>query len=225
MDLARWYRLRDWIAANPHVRWIGLGDYLDMATKTSPTGGQVLPYSVAKAMFAEDIAPIADQCLGLCHGNHEDRLARSEKINENPVEQVARNLGLHYFGKDGFIRIRLTKAQSKCAETYDGRIHHGWGGARTEGGKQMKLRELFQSFDGDWAMMGHVHSLQMGEFLRASIDGQGYVTQRGTPCAFTGSFLKWEAGSYARDAGMTPASLGAGTMHLYVTRHACHARS
>ena len=224
MDYGRWERLRDWIAENPHVRWIGLGDYLDVATVQSPTGKQILPYSTAKELLADDLAPIASQCIGLCHGNHEARIARATKCDENPIAQIARALHVHYFGSDGFLRINITKAGSKQAQSYDGRVHHGWGGARTEGGKVNKLKEVFATTDVDLIMMGHVHALIAAEFLRAGIDDDGYVTTHGIPTTYTGSFLKWESGSYGREGGYAPAALGAATMHCYVDRHSVHVR-
>ena len=93
MDYARWEKLRDWIAATPSVRWIGLGDFLDVATVQSPTGAQILPYQAAKDVLRADLAPIASQCFGVLGGNHEARIVRATKCQENPMAGVAKDLG------------------------------------------------------------------------------------------------------------------------------------
>ena len=224
MDFRRWLDLRDWIAEHPHVRWIGLGDYLDMALKTSPGTQNLLPYKVARTMFRDDIEPIAKQCLGLCHGNHEQRIERATAVKENPVEWVARDLGLHYYGMDGFLRIKIHKPGTKQEQLYIGAVHHGWSSARTKGGQVNVASNWLTWHDVDFAAMAHMHANTSIEEQRVGVEGQ-YVTQRGVPLVLGGSFLKSQAGGYVREKGLHPAALGAGTLHLYVARHAVHMRT
>lgn len=225
MDYPRWEALRDWIAENEHVRWVGLGDFFDRVTKTDVGGLAIGAPPLWERIAQEDIEPIAHQCIGLCKGNHEDRLGRIMGYDENPVKRLAERLNVHYYGYDGFVRIRLSKPGTKQAQTYDGRLHHGWGSARTPGGQINKLRDLAQSFRGDFGMMGHTHSSLLAEFRQDCIDADGYVTQHGAPFVFCGTMQRSGAGSFGRQMGYQPAALGAGTIHLYVTRHSAHARS
>lgn len=224
MDYQRWLELRDWIGEHETVRWIGLGDYLDMSTKNGPGGQSIMPYQKSRGLFIDDIKPIIGQCVGLAVGNHELRLERAGGINENPVQWIAQVLDVNYLDMDGWIRLHLHKPNSKQDETYDGRYHHGYTSARTPGGRLNKLRDMFRNCDADWIAMGHVHTLLGMEGVRAALDASGFVSHNSVPLQYSGSFLKHEQGSYPRRKGYPPTSLGAGTLIMQVNKHSCHAR-
>ena len=225
MDYPRWLALRDWIKDNPEVRWVGLGDYFDRVMKEDVGALNFGEPPLLEDVAREDMEPIVEQCFGLCIGNHEGRLAKKMGYDENPVKRLAKDLGVYYYGMEGFLRVRLTKAGTKQAQTYDGRVHHGWGSARTPGGQVNKLRDLAIGSDVDFGMMGHTHSSLLAEFRKFCIDEEGYVTAKGSPFVFCGTMKKSGRGSFDRMMGYPPAALGAGTIHLYVNRHSAHARS
>ena len=232
MDYRRWLDLRDWIAENPDVRWVGLGDMLNVSTKESVGSPDYLPYDDAYEMCLDDLRPIAKQCLLLLDGNHEARISKALKIKLSPAEMMAKELDIHYGGNNEFLRLRL-----KCGkheQVYDGFCHHGFGGAQTPGGKINYLYRMYQSLTAGFLLMGHVHMLTVEELIRIGLRNETHTDKEGRewveveqttyPMAFCGSFLKYLRGSYARDRGMMPASLGAGTLHLYAERHAAHGR-
>jgi len=234
MDYARWLKLRDWIAENKHVRWVGLGDFLDTAVHDSPGmggEGQLLSFEDARELLAEDIAPIAKQCFCLLMGNHEARIANKLKLKFCPIKDLCRRLSIPYGGTSSY--LRLTVQQGKHAQTYDGFLHHGFGSAQTPGGKINKLFKTIEWNAVDFLAMGHTHAQVVVEQLRMALgnepfeeDGQQWVQvgARTIPMAFAGSFLKHQAGSYSRDYGLSPASLGAADFRFDGRRKSVHGR-
>lgn len=234
MDLARWLRLRDWIAENKHVRWVGLGDFLDTAIHDSPGmggEGQCLPYDIATQLLERHLEPIAKQCLMMLSGNHEERVAKKLKLNLSPIRSLAEKLGIAYRGNNSYLRLAVK--QGKHCQQYDGYIHHGIGSARTMGGKLNTLQRTLEWNEIDFLAMGHTHAKIAMEFIRKRLgaeivcaDGQDCVRieQHMIPLAFCGSFLKHEARSYSRAKGLSPASLGAVDFRFAVDRHAVHTR-
>lgn len=236
-DAARFVRLCDWIGEHPEVRWVGLGDWLNVSTKNSVSSPDLLEYSDACETLLEVVRPIAKQGLMVLDGNHEARIAKELKLKLSPMRELARQLSvglpqpLHYGGLNEFLRIRLRRG--KLCQEYDGYCHHGFGGAATPGGKINYLFRQFSSLACDFLAMGHTHSLTVQEQIRVGLTrrvvsaaGRDYVDVESTgyPLVFAGSFLRHQRGSYARDKGLSPASLGAATLHLYVTEHDVHAR-
>lgn len=231
-DATRFCRLVEWIADNPDVRWVGLGDWLNTSTKNSVSSPDLLPYEVAFETLAEVIKPIAKQGLMLLDGNHEGRIAKELKLRISPMREFAKEVGIpHYGGMSEFLRVRLKCG--KHVQEYDGFCHHGFGGAATPGGKINYLFRQFSSLTCDFLCMGHTHSLTAQEQIRVGLSrnivqcgGRDYVAvgAQDYPLVFAGSFLKHQRGSYARDKGLSPASLGAATLHLYTREHDVHAR-
>lgn len=231
-DAARFCRLVEWIGENPDVRWVGLGDWLNVATKNSVSSPDLLPYDVAFETLLEVVRPIAKQGTLLLDGNHEARIAKELKLRLSPVRELAKELSLHYGGISEFLRLRLKAG--KHSQEYDGFCHHGFGGAATAGGKINYLFRQFSSLSCDFLAMGHTHCLTIQEQIRAGLtrriiqsEGRDYVEVENTkyPLAFAGSFQRWRRGSYPRDKGLSPASLGAATLHLYTQEHDVHGRA
>lgn len=232
-DAARFMRLVDWIGENPDVRWVGLGDWLNVSTKNSVSSPDLLPYDAAFETLAEVVRPIAKQGTMILDGNHEGRIAKELKLHISPMREMVKELGngLHYGGMSEFLRMRL--AAGKNQQEYDGFCHHGFGGAATPGGKINYLFRQFSSLTCDFLAMGHTHSLTVQEQIRVGLtrtivnqNGRDYVEVQATgyPLVFAGSFQKHQRGSYARNKGLSPASLGAATLHFYTGEHDVHAR-
>jgi len=232
VDIPRWLKLRDWIAQNPDVRWVGLGDFLNCATATSPGMQDFLPYDVAVQLLIRHLRPIAAQGYVLLDGNHEERLQRALKLRISPMQGIAKELGLHYGMKSELVRLRIT--DGKRSQEYDGYLHHGYGSARTQGGRINKLVQTMQGLDVDFIAMGHVHQRIVTEQVRVRLADLGYTDRKGQgwadvetdekPLVFSGSYLRYLRGSYPREAGMPPAALGSTSLHFYLPRHACHGR-
>ena len=234
MDYARWLKMRDWIADNPHVRWVGLGDFLDTAVHDSPGmggEGQVLKFGAAVELLTEDLRPIARQCFAMLSGNHEARVAQKLKLNYSVVAQICKELGIYYGGRETYMRIEVTRGDER--QSYDAYFHHGVGAAQTAGGKINRLFKTLEWNNIDLLAMGHTHARVVMEQVRKALDAEVVeqdgkrfveVNNRTIPVAYAGSFLKHERGSYSRDMALSPASLGCADFRLYTDRHSVHGR-
>lgn len=228
MDYRKWLELRDWIAAHPATRFVLLGDLLNTATKGGVSDPDPLPFDVAMELLREDLRPVADQCLVALAGNHEGRIQRELGLRICPVQSLCDDLGIHYGGYDTFLRLYVTDGTHQ--QTYDGYLHHGFGAAQTPGGKINALVRKMQSLDVDFLAMGHVHDRQVAEQLRLGMADSAFgepgvnVETSAKPMVYAGSYLRYTQGSYARNKGLVPTSLGGVSLHCYVAKHSVHGR-
>lgn len=236
MAYLKWLKLRDWIAEHPHVRWVGLGDFLDTAVSDSPGmggEGQVLKFDQAMELLADDLKPIAKQCLQMCSGNHEARIARTCKINFSPLKVIAKELGIYYRTVSASRYLQIHLQQGKHKQQYNGFFHHGFGSGRTVGGKLAPLLHTIAWNEVDMVAFGHTHLLQVIEQVRKYLgseivekDGQRFVQvkARRIPLASCGSYLEHEDDTYAQDMGLAPGNIGSAAFHLFADHHDIHGR-
>jgi hypothetical protein len=226
MDYQRWLDLRDWIGANPDVRWAFHGDLFDLATVGSPGRSmtrQALNFSQCRKLAREDIAPIADQCLFLLTGNHDQRVARGLQIEFDPVEDIAEDLGIHHLGYEGFVHYRITDGAHE--REYDGYHHHGMGSGQTWGSFFNSMERLANRNEADVIVMGHRHQRAAVTTTKRQIAVDNNIEVVDVPLVGAGSFLKHEGGGYAAEKGLAPSVLGSATVHFYLDRHSVHARA
>lgn len=223
-DYARWLALRDWIADNPDVRWLFHGDLFDLACTISPGCSmtrQALSFEEARRVALADLEPISSQCLALLTGNHDLRVARGLQIDFDPVRDVAERLGIPHLGYEGFVRYEVR--DGKRAQEYTGYHHHGFGGGQTWGAFFNKLQRLADRNGAHFVVMGHSHQRAAVTTTQRQVAEDGHVEVVDRPMVGAGSFLKHEG--YAAEQGLAPSVLGAATVHLYLDRHAVHARA
>jgi|LSQX01.2.fsa_nt_gb hypothetical protein len=228
MDYRRWLDLCDWIGEHPHVRWVHHGDVYDQALAQSPGRSmqrQAIDFQDARDLAREDMRPIAAQCEGIIEGNHDLRIARATQANYAPARELARELGVRYLGEESFVRYRVTTESGDREQNYLGYHIHGTGGGDAWGGFCNRMEKIVNRNRCDFAAHGHFHkliSLPINHREVAMEDGQIGTVE--VSAIGTGSFLKLEGGGYGAAKGYAPPSLGAGTFHLYLDRHAVHAR-
>ena len=226
MDYERWLALRDWIGENADVRWAFHGDLFDLATVHSPGRSmtrQAINFRDARKLARADIAPIADQCILLLTGNHDQRVARGLQIEFDPVEDLAEDLGIPHLGYEGFVRYRLQSG--KHAQQYDGYHHHGAGAGSTWGSFFNTMERLGNRNEADFVVMGHRHQRAAVTTTKRQIAIDNRIEVIDVPLVGAGSFLKHEGGTYAAEKGLAPSVLGSATVHLYLDRHSVHARA
>ena len=225
MDYARWLHLRDWIATDKNRRWIGLGDYWDLATAQS-TGGlrrHALTFDQATTIIKADMEPIADQCIELYRGNHDERIAVALQIEFDPVKRLAEELNIPYGGYCGFVKINVSDTTHH--QTYIGYQHHGFGAGSTWGYVFNTMERLASWNVADWIVMAHRHQKAVVDMVKSRIGKDDEVQFQEIPLVAAGSFLKYTGESYAQEKGMRPSSLGAASLHLYLDRHSVHGRA
>ncbi len=226
MDYRRWLDLRDWIGEHPDVRWAFHGDLFDLATVNSPGTSmcrQALDFRQARKLAREDIAPIAEQCLFLLTGNHDQRVARGLQIAFDPVEELAEDLGIPHLGYEGFVRYRVS--DGKHEQNYTGYHHHGVGSGQAWGSFFNSLQRLADRNSADCVVMGHRHQRAALTITKRQIAVDNRIEVVDVPLVGAGSFLKHEGGTYAADKGLAPSVLGSATLHMYLDRHSIHARA
>lgn len=101
-----------------------------------------------------DFRPIRDTIIGSGTGNHEDSIAKYNAFH--PAIAIAEQLDVPFLGYSALIRLRI-----KAHRTTNSILvfwHHGFGAARSAGGKLTMLHKLRESFDrADIYLTGHVH--------------------------------------------------------------------
>jgi len=156
-------------------------------------------------------------------GNHEDRIRRATGLKASPMQRVAQELDVPYRGYETFVRWRIMKGEK--SEVYTGYHHHGRGAARTEGGILNNLIAMAKLNRADYLAAGHTHHLFAHTLTWREVAADGEVVVRKEPVLNTGSFQRTQGDTYATRNAFTPAVIGAGSLHLYGTKHSVHART
>lgn len=147
-----------YILDTPNAVTILNGDLAETATKIS-VGMAMFEeedhYPKQMAMLEEILKPLAKagKILGVGPGNHEERIANM--IGINPMQQLAKDLGVPYFGYQGFFRIVVNGIVYKVA------FHHGAGGGSTSGSKTNTSEKMNKVIaNADLYVSGHTHGRQ-----------------------------------------------------------------
>jgi len=222
------------IAADPLSRWVGMGDYCEWINRGDP---RFSPASAPKWLdlysldlarqqadrFLEITEPIADKCIALIRGNHEDTIARHTErdvyqdlvagIRERITPQPGR-LGLGYCG---YIRLRLLRGgvQSWALDIF---CHHGWGGGRLAGAKALKLERALARYTADLVMIGHWHTRQTVPGATIALNRRGTRVQHAQRRGLvTGHWLQGytqDTETYVERAGYPPSPVGCPVVEL-----------
>lgn len=221
------------IEADPLSFWLGMGDYCDFVQLSDPrfAAGALAEWvglaeledlsAAQRDRFLEIVKPIADKCLALLKGNHENSIHRhyERAIFDEIVAKVKgmmrdppQVLGLGYSGW-----VRLTLERGGTAEqkghywTSEIFAHHGWGGGRLAGGRALKLERAMRYYDADLILIGHHHSLLKDSTSVLSLTRAGRLRQRDKKGSYTGCWLRGHqenAETYAEVAGYGPKPIG-----------------
>lgn len=146
--------------------WIGMGDYADCITKNDPRfdmeglapwvkRGNIVESQRkrVKALFE----PIADKCLGLLTGNHEEEI---HKRNQNDITRnLCSDLNVPYLGYTCFLILTFKRANSNESHQFIIHAWHGAGSAQTEGARLMRLMRLVNEVQAHIYLMGHLHAM------------------------------------------------------------------
>jgi predicted phosphodiesterase len=152
----------NYIQNHESVFWIGMGDYADAIVPQDErrfdfdaVDRRLLTPEEQYNFIYESFKPIADRCLGLLTGNHDDVLR--EKYYHDWVDELAFRLGVFYGGIASYIRLNFNC--SKSCRTLNFYLHHGYYTGRTKSGQINRLESMMASFEADVYAMGHVHEL------------------------------------------------------------------
>lgn len=174
--------------------WIGGGDWnngigpkdkrFDATAVSGPFKqfvGNNLHKKVADTLIKE-ATPIAPWCWGYGRGNHEDGVIRYNDFD--PADYVAQSLGVNYLGYSAGIRLTIGiegQSQSKTLILY---WHHGFGAARSKGGKMNMLYALRDKLNADVYMTGHIHEPLGFPSVRMDLSRRGKLQLIARPIIF-----------------------------------------
>jgi hypothetical protein len=217
------------ILADEHALWLGMGDYVDAINMRDPRfeAGGLAPWLYTPESMSDIIGaqmdrllsrlePIADKCVGLLVGNHEES---ATKWSEREVGVLlAKGLAAKrkdnarlLLGYAGFVRLSFRHAHAgsshfRTTGTLTIYAHHGAGASSTPGGKVNRLLKTMEGIESDVVLMGHVHDERHHRRIVQALDARGRVVHREQVGLITGTYLGQSA--YAIERGYTPPVLG-----------------
>ena len=215
------------IKDDPYAVWIGLGDYADCITAYDPRfdAQEVAPdkrdnfFERLPARIVDDVCtkfePIAGQCLGLCRGNHEDKMETRHDIAL--TKDVCENLStskhtVRYLDYSAVFDLIFKSKRKKEEAHFKIFCHHGAGFGTTTGGKINKLKKVMtEVIDADIYMMGHSHEQIDLPLVQLYQDENGVLRQKKKLGVITGSYLAtYRDGctSYGEKKLYSPVTLG-----------------
>ena len=165
----------------------------------------------------ERLLPIQNRILGVTTGNHENRIYNDCGIDIS--KDIASTLAVPYRAEGMLLKIMFGKGNSYHEEkpyVYWCYATHGYGGARTKGGKSVKVERLATWIHADIYIMSHDHVVNVSPDVylvpdnRQLVDKQsGFLTGKVT--AHRKMLIKSNAyikhGGYAELGGFPPVDL------------------
>lgn len=170
--------------------------------------------------FIRKVEPIADKCLALVQGNHEELIKRKYErdIYSEIVTGVKRKAGMR--GEDhlgvgyyGWLRLVFYSDDGNHTRSaIDICLHHGFVGGKLSGAKALNMERYLWTHSADLILMGHSHNTLSMKATVEELDHMGNIRYHVRRGAFTGTFLSTtnEGGSstYSERAGHLPTPVG-----------------
>lgn len=165
--------LLKYVKDTPNCYCILGGDLMDTAISASigdTYGANVQPMHQLE-MCVKLFEPIKDKILCVLHGNHENRVYKSDGLDMTQIFCNQLGIGERYSATTALLFISFGNDRHHARkETYIVYATHGNGGGRKEGGKINRLVDLAEIVDADLYFCGHTHlpaTLKTG-FYRAA---------------------------------------------------------
>jgi predicted phosphodiesterase len=190
--------------------WIGMGDYcewINVKDKRFDYG------TLAKWIDISDIGdlakaqrdrlldllrPIADKCLGMIKGNHEDTIQRwtERDVYAGLVAEIKDaggfepdyQLGL---GWNGWLSLHFYRASTRNRGTWlKIYCHHGNVGGRLRGAKALRMERALWARNADLIIYGHSHNADAMSVTTEDIDNKGNLLTPVRKGMYSGTFLR-----------------------------------
>lgn len=195
----------EYVRTKKNCYWIGMGDYLDSINLSDKRFSQrdvddtseLDDLCNSQAMrFIEIMKPIADKCLGLLGGNHEETVKK--RYHQDLIGRLCMGLKVDNLTYSCLMRLYFKRQGNKSNSRPASKnvvifAHHGHGGGRAVSGKLNMVLGKAKSYDADVYLVGHCH-------LKANLDGERICMSHGKGDAFiyakkqlfctTGSFME-----------------------------------
>ena len=221
-DIEKLKEMVNWIKDNPNVYWIGMGDYIDCINYTDK---RFDPNTVSKEyrdnlsnaipLQIRDVitilSPIADRCLGLHRGNHEETIRL--RYMYDVMYKMWEEWKVPLLEDSAITRLVFRYDYGKLPHSshFDIFSTHGSSGGRKGGAKINRLEDMIGFIDADIYLMGHSHIKVTETKSVLYADTQMNLKNRKRILAVTGCFLHgYQQGvsSYIEKWGYPPTDTG-----------------
>ena len=208
----------EYVKKTPNAYAILNGDLTNNATKTSvgDTYSEQLTPMEQVDLTVKLFKPIRDKILVMNSGNHEKRTYLKEGIDLTEI--IARELNLDdRYSRSGtllFLKCGERSAHyDKRQVVYTFYIIHGYGAARKEGAKAIRLADMSSIIDADIYVHSHTHlPITMKEvYFRTDIPNQTIIPVEKL-FVNTGAYLDY--GGYGEEFELKPGSKSTPVIHL-----------
>ena len=204
----------DYVLATPDCYVIGMGDYMDCASKMVRKGPNIYTSSLQPMQQYEKIYTLfkrltdKGKLLGLLSGNHEQWIA--EDSGYDVIAMLCMSLNVPFLGAACDIVFNVND------QRYTGYIQHGSSSAKMGSTKIAAMMNATRDIYADFFCYGHVHQVAATKCARR-MEGKELKTYY----ILTGHFLNWEGG-YSQAFGMSPSPTGVAKISLFSQRHDIH---
>ncbi len=209
-DIDHFRRTVAMVKADPASRWIGMGDYGDLIMPSDPRwsfsvldwkelgfiNGRPDPRNLgveSRDLVARELDPIADQCIGIHFGNHEQAFAKHYFIDLAGF--LAARYKAPYLGYTALTRLEIIYDNGEHRWTPVVFSEHGAKGGGTDGNAINSLELRGNEFEANLYLKGHVHKrgIQPREMLAWGTENKTSrlkVATRDRVFVLTGTYLK-----------------------------------
>ena len=216
----------DLTKAGEQVAFIGLGDYVDVA---SPSGRQ----KVRNADFYDSVIEALDddaqrrieelgryfrytngQWLGLLEGHHYWDFGDGTTTDT----RLAGSLGAPFLGTMAFVRVRFKRPGTTASVSHTTFAWHGHGSGQTQAAPISKLEKISGGIEADLYLINHYARRGAVPRDKLYLSNDGHIRSKTIQMVATGGYMKSSEqgsskqgrpqGSYVEKAGMTPTAIG-----------------
>jgi hypothetical protein len=217
-------RTIEYIKAEPNRYTFLNGDLCECVTKTSKGDSykqKISPQEQRDDMI-EFLAPIKSRVLGMTTGNHENRIYQETSMDIS--KDIAKALGVPYRPEGMLVKISFGSGNAYVEDrpfTYWGYFTHGYGGARTNSAKTVKVERTSTYIHSDFYCMSHDHVTNAAVVVYLMPDPRtheengfqvGNIRAMRKMLIKTNSAVKW--GGYAEIGGFAPSDLSTAIIKL-----------
>jgi len=230
-DIKKLEGLISWIASEPNVYWVGMGDMVEAINYSDKRfdPSNILPElqnsldnlpSAQSFNLAKKFNCIKHKCIGLLEGNHEETVRL--KYHLSIIDLIADKLETRNLSYTCMIRLYFNRLNaSKCVMIYS---THGFGGGRKPGSKVNNIIDISTWIEADIYIGGHVHD-KLGidrERLEVNKRGEAKLYARKKVFGITGSFYNTytiDSKSYGEKVGYAPNPTGVVKIRIEPFKH------
>jgi hypothetical protein len=245
-DIERFRRTVQAIKNDPHALWLSPGDLGDLIMPSDPrwsmsghdwkrlgfVNGRPSVSNLGiehRDMIARELDPIADKCIGILTGNHEQAFSRYYFIDV--ARFLADRFKVPMLGYTALVRleIEIGRGAKSHHEVWPVTIfvEHGATGGGTDGNALNSLQKRAVEFDAQVYLKGHVH--RYGVSQRTELCwGPKELATRDRIFMLTGTYLKGYSEfevTYGERKGYSPSEIGGGVVILDHRTRRIHAVS